>query len=168
MRKIPTLQLLASAATIAAALTLTGCATPRQVVLDAEVDRLCAVDGGVRVYEKVQLPPAEYAKYISGTKLKSNASQDDLFYYSSEREILSGPTNGDPDGTTITKAKLALMRRADGKTLGANTTYSRRGGDIPLGFHPSVYVCPPFESKVNHQGGIAARVFVKEADNAKH
>ena len=31
--------------------------------LDREVDRLCAIDGGIRVYETVQLPSDKFNKW---------------------------------------------------------------------------------------------------------
>lgn len=146
-----------------AATLATGCATPTQLVLDARVDRLCAEDGGVRVHERVQLPPAEYAKYISGTVSKSKAKPEDLYYYQSTWEILSGPTNGDPEGTTTNKSRLALIRASDGKMLGAYTAYYRIGGDVPLGFHPSSYRCPSAANadEVIKQGGLGPQVFLK-------
>ena len=40
-----------------AALLLGGCATKQQKQLDAQLDQLCARDGGTKVYETVTLPP---------------------------------------------------------------------------------------------------------------
>ncbi|GIX28412.1 MAG: hypothetical protein KatS3mg123_2293 [Burkholderiales bacterium] len=37
-------------------LLMASCATQTQMALDAEVRRLCAIDGGIRVYEQVKLP----------------------------------------------------------------------------------------------------------------
>jgi hypothetical protein len=40
---------------------LTACASgSSKRELDAEVDRLCAIDGGIRVYETVTLPPDKF------------------------------------------------------------------------------------------------------------
>ncbi len=40
---------------------ITACTSgPSKRQLDAEVDRLCAIDGGVRVYETVTLPPDKF------------------------------------------------------------------------------------------------------------
>ena len=42
---------------------VTACAIgPSKGQLDAEVDRLCAIDGGIRVYETVTLPPDKFDK----------------------------------------------------------------------------------------------------------
>ena len=48
--------------------------------LDAEVDRLCAVDGGVKIYETVQLPPE-----------KSNRWSQIYFYQPIKGENALGP-----------------------------------------------------------------------------
>ena len=40
-----------------------GCATPTQLSLDAEVRRLCAIDGGIRVYEQVKLPAERFNQW---------------------------------------------------------------------------------------------------------
>ena len=39
---------------------IAGCATPSQIMLDAEVKRLCAIDGGIKVYETVRLPAERF------------------------------------------------------------------------------------------------------------
>jgi hypothetical protein len=45
-------------------LLLTACTSgPSKGGLDAEVDRLCAIDGGIRVYERVTLPPDKFDKW---------------------------------------------------------------------------------------------------------
>ncbi len=44
-------------------LLMASCATQTQMALDAEVRRLCAIDGGVKVYETVKLPPDKFDKW---------------------------------------------------------------------------------------------------------
>ena len=44
-------------------LLISGCATPLNVQLDDEVRRLCAIDGGIKVYETVTLPADRFDKY---------------------------------------------------------------------------------------------------------
>jgi hypothetical protein len=43
--------------------TLHGCATPSQMAADSEVRRLCAIDGGIKVYERVVLPAARFDQW---------------------------------------------------------------------------------------------------------
>jgi len=42
---------------------MSGCATPLQSQPDAEVKRLCAIDGGVKLYETVKLPPEKFNQW---------------------------------------------------------------------------------------------------------
>ncbi len=42
---------------------LSACATPSQIMADAEVRRLCEKDGGIKVYETVKLPAEQFDRY---------------------------------------------------------------------------------------------------------
>ena len=42
---------------------ISSCASPSKSDLDAEVKRLCAIDGGIKVYEKVKLPANKFDQY---------------------------------------------------------------------------------------------------------
>ena len=59
---------------------MAGCATAGKMNLDAEIDRRCAVDGGIKVYETVQLPPEQFEK-----------SGDPIFFRPSKGEAGLGP-----------------------------------------------------------------------------
>jgi hypothetical protein len=124
---------------LAATLT-TGCATPTQLINDAEVDRLCALDGGVKVFEKVVLSPSEYKKTLSprpdGIPFKGYASPRSNFYYDTQDSYIKGDAE-----SGIRKSVVSIVRKTDNTVLGKKTYYSRRGGDIPVGTHPSVYTC---------------------------
>ena len=41
----------------------TGCSGPSKSELDAEVKRLCAIDGGIKVYETVTLPSERFDEH---------------------------------------------------------------------------------------------------------
>ena len=48
----------------------TACASgPSKSELDAEVKRLCAIDGGIKVYERVALPEEKFVGYKSGKRV---------------------------------------------------------------------------------------------------
>jgi hypothetical protein len=132
---------------------------PSRLAMDAEVDRLCAIDGGATVVEQVLLSPDEYAKYIRGTSLKETARPEDLFYFESKYAVLKGSE----DGLLLRKVTFSLVRRADEKILGTYTSYHRRGGDFFAFVHPSVYTCPSWARRddFKRQGGIEAQVFIK-------
>ena len=124
-----------SIALIIATLIVTACATPSQMSSDAEVTRLCAIDGGVKVYETVRLP-AETLDANVRIPFKEYSKPTDEFYYESSTEYLS------KESTSLWRGSTKLVRRVDGKVLGESIHYARTGGDLPGPWHPSSYSCP--------------------------
>lgn len=120
--------------------------------LDEEVRRLCAIDGGIKVYEKVILPPGNFDRFgtirIPSAK---DAKLSDDYYYESETKFLQ---QGDPD---LRRDHTKIIRRSDMKILGESTYYARRGGDIPGPWHPSSFGCPPIGSTVSLEDSIFAK-----------
>ena len=105
--------------------------------LDDEVRRLCAIDGGVRVYEEVTLPPERFDKFGSvRVPAKKEAKPTDDFYY--ERDI-TYYRQGNPE---MWRNHVRLIRRSDGKLLGEAIRYSRRCGDMPGPWQSSSFACP--------------------------
>jgi len=122
---------------VAGLVVLEGCTRERDE-LDQEVKQLCAVDGGVKVYETVSVP-ADYfdeygvARFPGATPLQPYG-QDyrrnwEIKYY----------RKGDPE---MVRSHLSIVRLKDGKVLGEAIRYSRVGGDIPSWLHPSHFSCP--------------------------
>lgn len=67
-------------------LVISGCAAPSQMSADAEVKRLCAIDGGIKVYESVRLPADKFDKWGSvHVPPKDNASDTSEFYFEREQ-----------------------------------------------------------------------------------
>jgi hypothetical protein len=104
---------------------------------DEQAKQLCARDGGITVYETVTLPPERFDKYgqVRFTS-RDLAAPSDEFFYDWEITYLR---KGDPD---LVRHHFKLVRRRDGKVLGESVSYSRRGGDLPLGFQRSSFSCP--------------------------
>jgi len=100
---------------------------------DHQVKQMCEKDGGVTVYEKVELTKEEYES------LKIPFDKDGKFstpYYrvTTEYVVISGYPK-------VGKSGQIIVRRSDKKTLGMLTHYGRGGGDaIPID-HPSHYGC---------------------------
>jgi hypothetical protein len=118
-----------------------GCATPTQRELDAEVNRLCVVDGGITVYEKVTLPPEEFDKYgVFRIRFKRQATPADKYYLEIHTRYYR---QGGYDEPSLWRDEYLVVRRRDEKVLGKLVTYVRRGGDIPGPWHPTSYSCPP-------------------------
>lgn len=127
-------------------LMLAGCEKAR---LDDEVRRLCAIDGGVKVYETVTLPPSRFDEHgITRIPSMKDATPADEFYYQSEITYLQ---RGDPD---LRRDYAKIIRRSDGKILGESIYYARRGGDIPGPWHPSSFGCPSIGSSPNFENSV--------------
>jgi hypothetical protein len=122
----------------------TGCSTPSKADLDAEVKRLCAIDGGVRVYEAVKLPPEKFNQRGQVAFYRPGQGEDalgpDYIFKSDEQYILGGRST--PEEIAMRRIHSQVMRRADGKLLGEAVMYNRTGGDMPGPWMPSSYYCP--------------------------
>ena len=109
--------------------------------LDAEARRLCAHDGGVKVYETVTLNEDEYTKLLNqygelDIRNKKLARVSDAFYQESIRIYLR---TGNPE---LWRSEYRIVRRSDGKVLATSVFYTRRGGDLPGPWHESSFSCP--------------------------
>lgn len=116
-------------------MTLSACTTPIQMAYDAEVDRLCAIDGGMKIYESVQLPPERFDKYgdLIAVNSKSFYASDRYgpdFKIIEEKNYLKG---GDgKSGAVMARVSIKIFRTKDDKLLGSWLSYYRRGGDLPI------------------------------------
>ena len=109
----------------------------RKFYYDAEVRRLCAIDGGVKVYETVTLPPERFDKYGNvHIPSKKSAKPEDEYYSESDSYYYK---KGDPE---IFKSYYRIIRRNDEKIMSESTNVIRRGGDMPGPWHPSSFSCP--------------------------
>jgi hypothetical protein len=117
---------------------VTACTSgPSKRELDAEVDRLCAIDGGIKVYETVKLPAEKFDKYGQiRVPAKWLAKPEDEYYYESSTNYL---IKGNPE---LRRYDHKLYRRSDNKIIGESIRYSRVGGDIPGPWHHSSFTCP--------------------------
>lgn len=126
-----------------------------KIYYDAKVDRLCAVDGGVKVYETVSLPPEKfneggYPNFFRPTQNENALGPEYIFKW--ERTYLR---NGNPD---IIRTHHEVIRRADSKLLGETTYYERGGGDLPIPGAPSSYICPSIDD--SGVGSLFKQVFI--------
>ena len=114
----------------------------RKAYWDHRVREMCDKDGGVFVYDKVEvsrgLIGAFDKKYPVALREEiANVENYPYFYQSSSLVIhKSSPT--------VVKGERVIIRRVDGKVMGKSVQYWRRGGDFPTGLaHTSSFVCPP-------------------------
>lgn len=121
---------------------VTSCDTPSKADLDSEVKRLCAIDGGIKVYETVKLPVEKFNQF--GEVIipsKQDTKPTDEFYYEWDvSQLKQGkPENGEAD---LARSHFKLYRIIDRKLIGESVAYTRRGGDISGPWHPSHFTCP--------------------------
>jgi hypothetical protein len=134
-------------------LLLAGCEKAR---LDDEVRRLCAKDGGIKVYEVVVLPLSRFDQYGAiRIPSKEDAKSTDEFYYVSETTYLR---SGDPE---MWRTRHQIVRAKNGKLLGERISYSRRGGDIPGSWHESSFGCPASDVRPSLEETIFMKDYTK-------
>lgn len=110
--------------------------------LDAEVKRLCAIDGGIKVYETVKLPARKFDKRLQFINFykpmedENALGQEYLF-----KRIQHYYRQGNPE---MSRIHYQVFRRSDGKLLGETVLYGRGGGDMPGPWHDSSFTCPPY------------------------
>ncbi|UJP04761.1 MAG: hypothetical protein LZF61_07815 [Nitrosomonas sp.] len=124
---------------------ITACAIgPSKRELDAEVDRLCAIDGGIRVYETVVLPPDKFNERGEINFFRPTQSENALgIEYVFKREIYYYK-QGNPD---FFRLHTQVYRRLDGKLLGESVFYKRGGGDLSGPWHGTSHMCPELSVK---------------------
>lgn len=104
---------------------------------DAQVRELCAQDGGIKIYETVDLPPEKFDKYgVVKIPSHKDTKPEDEYHYESKIYYYK---NGSPE---IWQLHFRVFRSLDNKLLGEATSYARRGGDIPGPWHESSFSCP--------------------------
>jgi hypothetical protein len=119
---------------LVALLSISGCEKAR---LDDEVRRLCAIDGGVKVYETVILPAERFDKYGTVTISEfSNLQSSEDYYF---RLVTKYFARGNPE---MWRDHFQIIRKIDNKVLGESVSYSRRGGDLPGPWQSSSFGCP--------------------------
>ena len=109
----------------------------RKFYYDAQVEAMCAKDGGIKVYETVKLPAERFDKHGAiRIRSKQDAKPSDGYYYewAVHHYLKSNPS--------MRRDHFKIIRMADGKLLGEETSYARRGGDMPSLLHESSFRCP--------------------------
>lgn len=125
----------------------TACASgPSKAELDAEVKRLCAIDGGVKVYETVKLPVDKFNQWGQINFYRPDQGENALgAEYVFKRETLYYK-HGNPD---LFRLYTQVFRHSDGKLLGESVFYKRGGGDIPGPWHGTSFMCPELSVKTD-------------------
>ena len=127
---------------VIATAALVGCATPYQMMADREVDRLCAIDGGTVVFEKVQLSPENFGP--KGELFPQYRFSHELGPYGPDYALKRSTNVVAKEPVLIEKLTSEVWRKKDEKVLGRHTTYLRKGGDAFNFYHPTNYSCPAY------------------------
>lgn len=109
------------------------------MALDAEVKRLCAIDGGIKVYETVKLPADKFNQWGQVNFYNPTRGENSLgeqYIFKSETKYYQ---KGNPE---LWRSHYQVIRRLNGKLLGESISYSRRGGDVSGPWHESSYGFP--------------------------
>lgn len=124
----------------------------QKIYFDAEVKRLCAVDGGIKVIEKVRLPAEKFDQYGNvEIPTKKDAKPSDNYYYETNTTYYR---TGNPE---VRRSHNQIIRRSDGKVLGEFVYYARRGGDMPGPWHESAFGCPDLLTLPNFENSIFSK-----------
>ncbi|WP_145841187.1 hypothetical protein [Denitratisoma sp. DHT3] len=135
-------------------LALVACSsTPSKSELDAEVRRLCAIDGGIKVYETVMLSADKFDSHGNVRAPSRDRMQSDDEYF---REwSVTYIRKGNPE---LSRDHFKIFRRSDGKLLGEAIYYGRGGGDLPGPWHESSFRCPDISKKK----GLESFIFIHQ------
>jgi hypothetical protein len=136
-------------------LILGGCS--RGADADRIVRALCRKDGGLKVFETVVVPRAQFDRYGMPTGTEVHDSQtpgkmDPRYEMTSRAEVVRS------EEPLVIKTIGKIIRKSDGKVLAEQILYGRMPtgsflGNL-LGMHPQGVVCPESES-------LMLRVFIK-------
>jgi hypothetical protein len=116
-------------------LTLQGCSPWLDArKSEAEVRRLCAIDGGVKVYETVPIRPSKFPTIIPDASLqlwqpKVGTIFGDYRYVEARGPGMQG------HGRTIYRDTVTITRISDGKVMGDLVVYRNEGDEILQGIH---------------------------------
>ena len=121
----------------------------KKMYWDAKVREWCAKDGGVKVFETVELTPdlIDWAGRIH-IPYKKNTKPSDKYYMETEQFYFRVK---DP---IVYRRVARIIRRNDKKILGKKITYHRGGGDLPGFWYPSSFSCPNFKKGSNFEPSI--------------
>jgi len=130
---------------------------------DYRVEKMCEKDGGVTVYEKVELTQEEYKKYggIKGAirvppKTASDADEYLYLYRFEEKEIIN------KSNPSVYRWEATIYDKSNNKAYGKVVSYHRGGGDFPtiIG-HPSGFDC----KDIGIELGLRQFFILKEKNN---
>ena len=113
----------------------------QQSYWDAQVREMCEKDGGVKIFEVVQLTEKQYRNGLNrlghfDVPVQNETSANAPFVHSIKRTNIR---DGNP---YVWRHETSVIRNSDNKVLGIQVIYSRVGGDFPSPSIDSSFSCP--------------------------
>ena len=122
---------------------LSGCVVydARKADWDQKITEMCEKDGGVQIYEKVNISAdeAKLLPHVSGKLSATIKRLADLNAPVITEEVRTHLHDSAPE---VWRTEVTFIRRSDNKVVARRVTYSRRGGDFPSIAHDSYFGCP--------------------------
>jgi hypothetical protein len=128
----------------------------KKMYYDAQVREMCEKDGGITVYETVELPNDKFNRWGQINFFEPEKGENALggkYTYKSSTEHIK---HGNHFELSIYRHHTMVYRNYDKKLLGEQISYARRGGDLPGFWHPSSYSCPEFNGN-----SLLKKMFIK-------
>ena len=131
------------------------------------MDRLCAIDGGVRVYETVALTPEKFDPKFGQINFYDPIQGEgalgpeyiykwEIHYYKKGHPVSKGAQE-----IAVRRDHVLISRKSDMKLLGEVVKYHRAGGDLPGPWMPSSHHCPGVLDA--NEGILMKQIFLKRA-----
>ncbi|MBE7418527.1 MAG: hypothetical protein HS128_12420 [Ideonella sp.] len=132
--------------------------------LDRQMEALCKKDAGVKVYEKVTLPPEMFDQNGEPFPGWANRPPEQRLGPSYRITwVITDLKRGDPmrgEGR-LSRSRREVVRLSDGKVLGESVSYSRSGGDFIVLGHFTSNTCP---ERLGLPRDLIHAVFIKRGD----
>ncbi len=137
--------------------------------LDREVNRLCAMDGGIRVYETITLTADKFdtsgrINFYHPTQEENALGPEYIFRWNIHDYKKRDPGSLGPQESSMSRDHFMIIRKSDMQLLGEFVMYSRVGGDLPGPWVPSSYRCPGSDES---SGKLIHRIFVRSKELIK-
>ncbi|WP_322522209.1 hypothetical protein SR882_04870 [Guyparkeria halophila] len=129
----------------------------RKLYWDYQVWQMCQEDGGVKVFEKVALEPADYDRYEDNGWFfpnKENMNPGERFY----TEVRVNYYRKKIPKVSRQTYLILAERNGSRKVLGEYVSYARSGGGVSGPWHESTFHCPPL---MRSGPGLAGAIFRK-------
>lgn len=128
---------------------------------DYRVKLLCEKDGGVSVFEVVELTHEEYilnGGNKGGIRVMPERTSIDRHQYAYK----SVNTTIKDKSLVVWRSEYVTYRKSDNLTLGKYITFTRRGGDFPtIVVHPSSFSCRDIEG---FETDVLKKIFLVKGD----